>query len=232
MRTSLAAATSVSLFLSGAALAAGTTVVNRPVTAFKGVEISGGAELTVQKGEHPTLVLSGEEAELAKYRTEVRDGVLHLEPRESQRGRQKPLKIVATTPSLESLKATGGADVTLAPGVAARALRLELGGGVHLQADALGLDALRLTASGGVDAHLAGKATSAVLDVSGGVDLDASSLEAAKVELDASGGCTVKVRATQAIDARASGGVGVSVAGKPTARRVKTSGGADVSFDD
>lgn len=233
MRSSLAtAAASLCLLLPGLALAAPTVVVNRAVTAFQAIEVGGGAELTVRKGAQPTLVLSGEEAELNRYRTEVRDGVLRIQPTESGWGHHRPVKIVATLPSLQRLRASGGVEVVLEAGVPARDLTVDLSGGVHFQAAALDLDTLKLSASGGVEAVLGGKAGKAALDASGGVELDASALELSQLDLDASGGCNLKVRATESVVARASGGVGVTVSGHPARRKVKTSGGAGVSFAD
>jgi hypothetical protein len=231
MRTALASRTlALCLLASSAVQAAPTTVLNRPVGPFKRIQAAGGAELTIRKGSQPTLVLSGEEEVLKAYRTEVLDGVLHLEPTRMLRGHQRPVKIVVTTEALESLDASGGVEVTLEAGVTSRTFAVSLSGGVHLHAPSLDLDALKLEASGGVEAVLAGGAASAVIELSGGVDLDTRGLRLAQLDLDASGGCTAKVQATESLVARASGGVEVVVTGQPSKRKVKTSGGADVTF--
>jgi hypothetical protein len=218
--------------LSTAALADGTVVLNRPVAEFRAIEIGGGAELTVRKGEGPTLVLSGLEEDLKAYRTEVREGVLHLGRTGTQRGRHEAVKVIVTLRSLERLEASGGVAALIEPGAAARTLTLDLSGGVNLKAVGLDLDRLKLVASGGTEATLGGKAAAGKLDLSGGVDLDARTLEFAQLDLEASGGCTIRARATGSVIARATGGVDVKVSGQPAKRRVEASGASAVQFVD
>ncbi|MFZ5445526.1 MAG: GIN domain-containing protein, partial [Myxococcota bacterium] len=99
-------------------------------------------------------------------------------------------------------------------------------------AKGLELDALTLDASGGVELHLAGRVKKAKVDVSGGVSMKAAKLEVGDLSVDASGGCEVDVGVKDTLVGDASGGVGITVHGRPAKTKMHTSAGADVSYVD
>lgn len=203
----------------------------RNISEFHAVHITGGVELTVRRGEAPSLVISGKREDIAALRTEVKDGVLVIEPSDVRVGARRRVGIAVTTPRLDSVKASGGVRVTVESG-AGRTLAVRASGGVVFSAKGLELEGLELDASGGALLELSGRAAELRAELSGGVDLDARHLSADRVALDASGGCTASVNAKESLSGSASGGVNVEVRGRPRKALVKTSGGSGVEYLD
>lgn len=209
---------------------AANTSETRKVSAFDGINASGGLTLEVKPGE-PALTLEGEPEVIAAYVTEVKDGVLHLHRdartwRDVFRNQQVTVRV--TTPALKSLEVSGGIDATVRDVINQRAFSTHLSGGIKLRATGISSDTVKVDASGGVQATLEGKAKTVDVDVSGGTTLDTRALQATAVTLDASGGCDVKVHASKSVKGEASGGVSVDVYGNPPELRVETSGAATV----
>lgn len=203
----------------------------REVAAFTAIEASGGVQLDVKRGP-VSVVLEGDDNLLPLITTEVRDGALIIR-RKHDVSISPTLELVArvTLPALSRLEASGGVKASL-DGVAAPKFAAELSGGVELHAPKLALESFTLEASGGVTAELSGTAQQARFDLSGGVKLRAKDLTAARVTVGASGGCDLDLTATESVSGEASGGVGVTVHGKPKKAGVDTSGGASVRYVD
>lgn len=203
----------------------------RKIGAFSKLDVSDGVQLEVRKGA-PSLTIEGDDNVVPLYVTEVVGDELRIHRTTKDWLRTKlPLVVKVTTPSLSRLEASGGVEVSL-EGVAAPAFALDLSGGVELEARGLELDALSLDASGGVQLHLDGRVKKAKVDVSGGVALKAPKLEVGELSVDASGGCELDVGVKDMLVGDASGGVGITVHGRPAKAKLHTSAGADVSYVD
>lgn len=203
----------------------------RKIADFAQIEVGGGVTLEVKQG--PTsLTIEGDDNIVPLYSTEVREGRLVVRRKGTEwMNTSRKLVVRVTTPSLERLSASGGADVSL-ENVAASKFALDLSGGVDLNAPGLALETLDLEASGGVTVAMSGTARSAKLNLSGGVGIKAKDLQIAQVVLEASGGCDVDLTAKESVTGEASGGVDLTVHGDPPKSRVHTSGGADVRYVD
>jgi hypothetical protein len=201
----------------------------RPIPAFHAIDVSGGVHLIIKAGGAPALTIAGEEKVISRYRTEVKDGTLVIAPTERNLRHSSEVTVTVSSDKLDSLEASGGVEVTIEGGVAST-LGLDLSGGVEVTAKTLSLESLAVSASGGVNLHFEGATKRASYDLSGGVDLHAAKLSAGQVKVEASGGCNLNLRATEAIEGEASGGVEVRVSGNPPKRHLDTSGGADVEF--
>jgi hypothetical protein len=204
---------------------------SRPVTEFNEVDVGGGFELVLRSGA-PSLTLEGDDNLLPLYRSEVKDGCLHLHLREHEGlSPSRSMRVTVTTPRLRRVAASGGVDITFAGATDSR-LSLDLSGGVTVKAASLDLEALEVDASGGVVLELGGRAQRAALDLSGGVEVSARPLNTGTLNVDASGGCELDLAASDALSVDASGGVEVTVHGHPAQRQVSTSGAAAVRFLD
>lgn len=203
----------------------------RKIADFAAIDVSGGVTLEVKKG--PTsLTIEGDPEVVKAYATDVVGDVLKIHNTAKTWFKSTGDVIVrVTTPSLSRLEASGGVHASLVD-VAAPKFSADLSGGVDLSAQKVQLDSLNLEASGGVTVAMSGKARSAKLSLSGGVEVKAKNLEVAEVAVDASGGCNLDITAKDSITGEASGGVGLTVHGKPPKSRVHTSGGADVEYVD
>jgi hypothetical protein len=204
---------------------------SRKIADFTQIEVSDGVNLEVKKGA-TSLTIEGDDNIVPLYSTEVVGGTLRIRrnSRESL-STSRELIVRVTTPSLSHLTASGGVHASLVDVVAPK-FAAELSGGVELSAPRLALESLDLEASGGVNVAMSGKAHAAKFNLSGGVEVKAKTLEVDQLAVDASGGCDLDITAKESITGDASGGVGLTVHGNPPKSRVRTSGGADVTYVD
>lgn len=121
----------------------------------------------------------------------------------------EPIKIVASGPSLESVKLSGSGDIRLI-GLAGKALRLKISG------------------SGNIDA--AGNVEKVAVVITGSGGVDASSLVAQEVNIELSGSGSVEAHATKAAVVDLTGSGSVKIAGNPAQRNVDKSGSGRVVF--
>lgn len=204
----------------------------RKIAAFSKIDVSDGVRLEVSRSSAgASISVEGDDNIVPLYVTEVVGDELriHRATKEWLRPRV-PVVVKVSTPTLTALEASGGVEVVL--GVAGPSLALELSGGVELEAKGLELDALSIDASGGAELALSGHVRKARVELSGGVSMKSGQLEVGDLTLDASGGCDVDVGVKESIVAEASGGVGITVHGRPAKSKVHTSAGADVTWAD
>ena len=90
----------------------------------------------------------------------------------------------------------------------------------------------RISVSGGAELFGSGFIAEYELRASGGADANLRALTAERVVIDASGGANVWVFASESADGKASGGSDVSIYGDPDRGRIRTSGGADVEYEE
>lgn len=219
------------LFLAPVVLATSAFAVTetRKVSEFSEIEVSDGVTLEVKKGA-PSLTIEGDDKAVALYTTEVVAGRLRIFRKDRSVFRSsREVTVKVSTPTLKRIDASGGVNATL-DSVTDKQFTAILSGGVELNAKGLNVDLFDLDASGGVNVRADGTARNAKLHASGGVGLKAKELKVAAVDLDASGGCTLELTAKESISGEISGGVGVKVYGNPPKSRVRSSGGADVTY--
>ncbi len=235
MRSTLLASAALLFSTSACAAIHGSGVIRaeaRPVTAFSELEVSGGLEVTVRRGDTPSVRVEADDNLLPLVRTEVKGDrlVVRTTAREGL-SPTRPIQVAVTVPRLKALAASGGVELDLEAPTEPR-FSVEASGGVELRALSLDVETLTVSASGGVQLELAGRAGQAVWDASGGVDVKAPKLLARTVTLDASGGCELDLSASEAVTGDVSGGVDVTIHGDPPKSRVRASGGADVRYAD
>ena len=138
-----------------------------------------------------------------------------------------PGAVHVTLPTLVSLTASGGSDVSTEGTFTSDTLKLVASGGSDLVI-AVSATTLEATASGGSDMRVTGTARSASVRSSGGSDLDASGLTAAEADVQSSGGSDLSIAVRDKLVGNASGGSDIAYSGQPTVVDVNTSGGADI----
>jgi len=201
---------------------------SRPLTGFDAIEVGGGIDLFVRKGDGFVVEVQASEDAAAKIVTEVVGTTLQIK-------RKSPGffhwgdagSVYVTLPALVSLDASGGSDVKTEGTFASDNLRVGASGGSDLTIDVTA-GVLHLDASGGSDLRVSGTARSAHVESSGGSDLNASALMADEVDVDSSGGSDLAIGVRQKITGEASGGSDVTYTGQPASVSVNTSGGAEL----
>jgi hypothetical protein len=201
---------------------------SRPLEGFNAIEVGGGIELVLRKGDTFAVEVVASEDVAARIVTEVNDKTLRIGRKTNFFHWGDGGTVHVTMPALVSLDASGGSDVKTEGRFASDELRLVASGGSDLT---IGVEAgvLSVQASGGSDVRLSGSARSARVQSSGGSDLNASGLTADEAEVDSSGGSDLAIGAVrQKITGEASGGSDVTYSGTPASVGVNTSGGAEL----
>lgn len=202
---------------------------SRPLAGFDAIEVGGGIDLFVRKGDGFVVEVQASEDDAAKIVTEVVGKTLQI-------GRKSTLgffhwgnagSVYVTLPALVSLDASGGSDVKTEGTFASDNLRIVASGGSDLTMNVTA-GVLHVEASGGSDLRLSGTARSAHVESSGGSDLDASGLTADEADVDSSGGSDLAIAVSRKITGEASGGSDVTYTGQPGTVTVNTSGGAEI----
>jgi hypothetical protein len=202
---------------------------SRPLTGFDAIEVGGGIDLFVRKGDSFVVEVAASEENAAKIVTEVVGKTLQIKRKGSlnffhwgELG-----SVYVTLPVLVSLDASGGSDVKAESTFASDDLRVGASGGSDVTID-VAAGALHVEASGGSDMRLSGTARSAHFESSGGSDLNASALTTDEADVDSSGGSDLAIAVRQKITGEASGGSDVTYTGAPGSVNVSTSGGAEL----
>lgn len=199
---------------------------SRPLTGFDAVEVGGGIELILRKGDAFVVEVAASEDDAAKIVTEVAGKTLKISRKTGFFQWGGGGAVYVTLPTLVSLDASGGSHVKTEGTFASDNLAIGASGGSDLTID-VAVGALALDASGGSDIRLSGTARSVRVESSGGSDLNASALTADEADVKSSGGSDLAIGVVrQRIVGEASGGGDVTYSGTPASVNVSTSGGA------
>ena len=222
----LAASVILVAFISMPSFADAQQRQSRPLTGFDAIEVGGGIDLNVRKGDTFVVEVAASEENAAKIITEVVDRTLKISRKTNFFSWGGGGTVYVTLPTLVALDASGGSHVKTEGTFASDNFRLGASGGSELTID-VAAGVLTVEASGGSDMRLSGTARSAHVQSSGGSDLNASTLSADEVDVDSSGGSDLAIGVVrERIAGEASGGGDVSYSGTPGSVNVNTSGGA------
>ena len=230
-----------------AALAADIVRETRAVDArVTRVKLDGVVDLVVRQGAKPSLVLSGERADLAHVSTQQRGETLEIDTEGRgnwNSGNRNPrLRAELTVPNLTEFVSEGVGASTLSgfagdrivlalDGAGAvtlngsyRNIDASLGGVGRLTIDATKADRMDLALRGAGQLAVSGQTRALRATLAGVGSLDAEKLRADTVDLDMSGLGGATVHASSAIDLNLSGMGSATVYGKPAQRNATTGG--------
>lgn len=202
---------------------------SRALTGFDAIDVGGGIDLFVRKGDGFVVEVEATEKDAAKIVTEVVGKTLQIK-RDSafdffNWGDLGAVHV--TLPALVSLDASGGSDVKAEGTFSSDNLSIDASGGSDVTIDVTA-GVLDLGVSGGSDMRISGSARSARVESSGGSDLNASALTVDEADVESSGGSDLRIAVRQKIVADASGGSDITYTGQPASVSVNTSGGAEI----
>ena len=203
---------------------------SRPLSGFDAIEVGGGIDLLLRQGSSFAVEVQADDGELADIVTEVNGKTLQIRRKSSfnffhwgdQHG-----SVNVTLPTLVSLSASGGSDVTTQGTFTSDKLRVVASGGSDVEID-VSAGTLDAETSGGSDLRLAGTARSASVRSSGGSDLNARDLTVDEADVQSSGGSDLAIAVREKIVGSASGGSDITYTGQPATVDVDTGGGAEV----
>ena len=201
---------------------------NFDVPSFDGLEVSAGIDVNFETGGGQSVSVENKNGNFDDIIVEVKGGKLVLKrPRKIGWGKRPRYNVTVSAPSLNSVQASSGADVT-GSGLSGERVRIETSSGAD--ADITGIDAVRISldSSSGSDLDASGTCDSLTADSSSGSDIEAGNLICRIGAADASSGSDITIHVTEAVSAEASSGAGIDVYGGPTDADIDKSSGGSV----
>jgi hypothetical protein len=200
------------------------------VTDFKGIDVSGGFDVTLVQGNIESLTLSAQKNLFDHITVEVDNGTLKVYTRNNLMATQ-PMKARITFKSISNLKVSGGGDVASETPVNVEALDVYISGGGDFSS-VINSEELKCHISGGGDAEIGGKTKSYYLEDSGGGNIK-SEVNASVISCRIAGGGDLYLRnedKTSEADIDINGGGNIDM--KINAEKLKCSvtGGGDADI--
>ncbi len=205
----------------------------RVVKGFTGVEVSGAIDLYLSQGKEEAVAISASNPEaLARIKTEVRNGKLHIYFDGSgwnwkTWSNNNKMKAYITFIEMHKLEASGACNIKTAEMIISDDLKIQLSGASDFTGE-VKVVKLRLDASGASNFRISGTAENALIDISGACDVKGYELKTAYCKIDASGASVVRITNNKELSAEASGGSTIFYKGTGLIRDISTSGGASV----
>ena len=199
---------------------------------FNAIDVGGNIDVDIHQGQNFLVELNIPEDELDDFLIEVDGSTLKINRRRGAGGFfglwGSNLSVDVTLPELESIRASGGADVSVPEMISGEILSISASGGsdidIHIE-----VTELEINTSGGSDVYVQGTTESAQIKASGGSDLNARDLNAREVHVQTSGGSDTHISVSDRIEGTASGGSDIVYTGNPQIVDVNVSGGSDVT---
>jgi hypothetical protein len=142
---------------------------NFSVSDFKGIDVSGGFDVTLVQGNTESLTLTAQKNLFDHITVKVEDGILKVYTRNNLMATQ-PMRARISFKNISNLRVSGGGDVISETPVNVEALDVSISGGGDFNS-VINSEELKCRISGGGDAEISGKTKNYYLEVSGGGDL-------------------------------------------------------------
>jgi hypothetical protein len=204
------------------------TAQERSVGSFDGIDVSGSMDVQVIQGPAASVKIEGDQNLLSYVRTDVRNGVLHIDTEDNVNLQpSKDLIVYVTAPLFTDIEISGASNVIgKTPLTGDKTLEVHASGASEVDLD-VSVPELRGDISGATTMKLRGKAGSFILDASGSSEVLGLDLITEESDLDLSGASTVKVTANKKIRIDASGSSDVEYRGSANVDQ-KSSGASSV----
>jgi len=190
----------------------------REASGFTGVDMGTFGRVMLSQGDVESVTVSGSDNLVALVETNVRGGILYIEPKEdfyvTSFTEENMLTFTVTAREIDSVTISGVGDLEM-ESLETPNLTVMVSGGGYMCINQLTTDDLTIVLSGMGTVKLSGEAGLARIDLSGTGDVNAPDLriETGKVTLSGMGGATLWV--TEALTGEISGAGGVSYYGNP-----------------
>lgn len=188
---------------------------DRDVGSFTSIGFAISGELYLTQGSPQKVVVEGDEADLEKLITEVKDGALKIKCKPSNTKFKSTVKVWVTVPEIEGLAVAGSGKVIAEGEIKSDDFDLAVSGSGKINFANLNVDDLELAISGSGDIMLAGGADRAEIAISGSGDVEATGFEIERCEIAISGSGSCKVNVVEELEASISGSGKVYYKGRP-----------------
>ena len=181
---------------------------SRDVAGFSSVTLAAPVDVDIVQGDRESLVLEGDEADLARIETVVEGGSLKIRTRERHWGSWSKLRGHLAVRDLHALGISGSGDIK-AGALRSGDFEISISGSGDVAIGTLAADRLRVSIAGSGDVNVAGKVDRTELSIAGSGDVNAKRLEAreAKISITGAGDATVWARENVEVSILGSGDV-------------------------
>ena len=204
---------------------------DRNVGSFTNIGFAISGELYLTQGSPQKVVLEGDEADLEKIITEVKDGSLKIKCKQSNTKFKSTVKVWITVPEIDGLALAGSGKVVAEGAISADHFDLAVSGSGKINFANLTVDDLERAISGSGDIMLAGGADYAEIAISGSGDIEAEGFEVDRCEIAISGSGSCKVNVVEELEAAISGSGKVFYKGRPKVDAHTSGSGSVKSID-
>jgi hypothetical protein len=199
----------------------------RDVGTFSSISVSSGIDVYLTQGDKTSVVVVANKDYMDNIVTEVENDKLVIRINRSITLRNRSISVYVTTPDINQISASGGADVYGETTLKSERIKLSGSGGADFR---LTVDAKELVCnvSGGSDIYVTGNAYDASFHASGGADINAYDLKTKNANVNTSGGSDARVYVTETASFHASGGSDIYYKGNPKKKSVSKSKSCDI----
>jgi len=181
---------------------------------FNAVKGSSGLDIIITKGEENKIVIEADENLHEIIETKVENGILKIGVN-GNIGNYEKKSVYVTYTSINTVKASSGADVVVNSILEVENLTLDSSSGASITAQVFS-KSLYAQASSGADLKITGKSSSLKAKASSGADIDAKELLVLNCNADVSSGADIKVNVKDTLQIEATSGGDIDYYGNPT----------------
>ncbi|MBD3750287.1 MAG: DUF2807 domain-containing protein [Sphingobacteriales bacterium] len=203
-------------------------------TNFSGISVSSGIDIYLTQSNAEKIVVKGTKDLMSRLKvSKSNDGMIKFEFEKDTNwgnwnfGKNNYVKAYVSFKTLNSMMASGGADVYSEGDFKLNHLAIKSSGGSDIKLN-LNVTDLKVMSSGGSDVYLRGKANQFSVQASGGSDVHAFDLMVDDLVVKMSGGSDGDFTAEKSVSIAASGASDVRYKGAATQKSISASGASDV----
>lgn len=187
----------------------------REIADFENLEVSHHFNVVLEQGEEPSLVIEAESNLLEYVVTEVENGTLKLKRKKGFRFKTKNTpKIYVTMTTLKEINFSGAGTFKNKGVFEAENVAIHISGGVDMDLN-FDCESLSTSLSGAADFEIEGSADRFSASTSGAGSIDAEDFITEVSKVSVSGAASIKVHATEKVEAHISGVGSVRYGGNP-----------------
>ncbi len=186
----------------------------RDVSGFDEISYALPGKLEIVQGTKESLVLKGDEEDLAKIITKVEGSDLKIYTK-SHGANLSDVEIYVTVIKLDELSVAGSGEVLIKDVLKTDEFEISLSGSGDVTCNKLEASEVEISLAGSGDVAIAGKVSEMEISIAGSGDVNADDLQTEEAEVSIAGSGSVKVWATKSLETSIVGSGDVYYKGNP-----------------
>jgi Putative auto-transporter adhesin, head GIN domain len=199
----------------------------RSVSSFTGVKAAEGVDVYLSKGEKESVRVEVTGTNLENIITEVSGSYLKVHMRDGNYKGRVDAKVYVTYVKIDKLSASSAGSIFSEGTIEASNLDISSSSAANIEVT-VNAGSVNVNSSSAGEIELKGKARTLSAEAASAGEIDAYDLESRKVEAEASSAGSIKVNATEELDAHAGSGGSIRYRGNPDKSVTNSSSGGSV----